>query len=103
MAVTMVIDLPKMDHEKYGMLMREAGLPVDRSSTLPPGLLVHVASETEDGWRLVDVWKSEQDFTSFLKEKLGASLQRVGLALEQLPTFHEVRNLLVSSELTDDS
>lgn len=103
MAVTMVLDLPSVNQEQYSMLMREAGLPVDRSSTLPPGLLVHVASATEQGWRLVDVWKSEQDFARFLKEKLAGSLQSVGLALEDLPRFYEVRNLLVSSEVTEGS
>lgn len=41
-----------------------------------PGRLVHVAGPVEGGWRVLDVWQTQETFDTFLQEKLGAALHR---------------------------
>ena len=36
----------------------------------PPGLIVHAAGPTDDGWRIVAVWESEDDMARFRDERL---------------------------------
>jgi len=31
----------------------------------PDGLVVHVAGPTDDGWRIIDVWESEEHYARF--------------------------------------
>jgi hypothetical protein len=39
------------------------------------GLIAHVSGPTPDGWRIIDVWESQQDFDRFLVERLNPALQ----------------------------
>jgi hypothetical protein len=39
------------------------------------GLIAHVAGPTEAGWRIIDVWESEEDYKRFLVERLNPALQ----------------------------
>ena len=45
---------------------------------LPPGAQVHIAGPTENGWRVITVWDSEEDFQRFRDEKLIPALQDAG-------------------------
>ena len=54
------------------------------------GILSHVAGPTEGGWRVVDVWESEEAFQRF-GDVIGPVLQEVGLPGEpQLFPVHNV-------------
>jgi hypothetical protein len=39
------------------------------------GLIAHVAGPTEVGWRIIDVWESEEDYKRFQVERLNPALQ----------------------------
>jgi hypothetical protein len=39
------------------------------------GLVAHVSGPTEVGWRIIDVWESEEDFQRFQVERLMPALQ----------------------------
>jgi hypothetical protein len=43
-----------------------------------PGLLAHIAGQAPNGFRVVDVWESEEAFQGF-GEKLMPVLQRLGI------------------------
>ena len=38
---------------------------------IPAGLIVHAAGPTEEGFRIVGVWESEEAWQSFLTDRLG--------------------------------
>lgn len=38
---------------------------------IPAGLIVHAAGPTEEGFRMVGVWESEEAWRSFLADRLG--------------------------------
>jgi hypothetical protein len=40
-----------------------------------PGLIAHVSGPTAVGWRIIDVWESEEDYERFLVERLNPALQ----------------------------
>jgi hypothetical protein len=39
------------------------------------GLIAHVSGPTTGGWRIIDVWESEDDFNRFQAERLNPALQ----------------------------
>jgi hypothetical protein len=45
----------------------------------PPGLLVHTAGATENGWAVMEVWESREAQEAFMNERLGAALQEGGI------------------------
>jgi hypothetical protein len=68
MPVVAVFQGPTLNREKYEASIRELtnGGGVTKPSDWPvKGLLVHIAGETPNGFRVVDVWESEEAFRSF--------------------------------------
>ena len=74
MAVGMHLYAPGMTSEQYDQVM--ANLDWDGAPT-PKGFVAHYAGPTENGWFVFDVWESEQDFESFLHDRLGAAIGAV--------------------------
>ena len=81
MAVVLVVQAPGITREQYegsvekisptGKLVSPADWPVE-------GLLAHIAGEGPNGFRVVDVWESEDAFRRF-GEKLIPILRSVGI------------------------
>ena len=44
----------------------------------PPGLILHTASRSDVGIRIIDVWESEDAYRSFEAEQLGPAIGRLG-------------------------
>ena len=55
------------------------------------GILFHVTGPTDNGWRVIDVWESEEAFAAF-GEVIGPILQEVGFPGE--PKLFEVYNFV---------
>ena len=89
----MVHDSPGGTQEQYdevtGRLTGGKGL--DSLDDWPPGILLHVAGPTDDGFRVIDVWESEEAFAAF-GEVIGPILQEVGFPGE--PRLFEVYNFV---------
>jgi hypothetical protein len=45
---------------------------------LPAGCQVHIAGPVENGWRVITVWDSDEQFQQFRDEKLIPALREVG-------------------------
>ncbi len=82
MPVVAVFQSPSLTQERYEESVRR--LTGGRSRFESPadwpvaGLLVHVAGEAESGFRVVDVWESEEAFGRF-GETLMPILQEIGV------------------------
>jgi hypothetical protein len=71
MSVVMMIDNPNGSREIYEKVA--SGL------TLPIGGQVHVAGPRPGGgWRVIEVWDSEEEARRFLQEKFGPALRAAG-------------------------
>jgi hypothetical protein len=82
MAVVAVFQGPTLTRERYEASIRE--LTGGRSRVETPsdwpveGLLLHVAGETATGFRIIDVWQSEEAFRRF-GEALTPIMAKLGL------------------------
>lgn len=63
MAWGFIMELP-MTQQQFDQLDAAVG-PDD-----PPGLIVHAASRTAEGMRVIDVWESKEAYEMFERERL---------------------------------
>lgn len=55
----------------------------------PQGLILHVAGPTDEGFRIIGVWESEEAWTRFLADRLGSSEEPESLHVP--PVFRALR------------
>lgn len=75
MPVMMVVDNPLGSQEVYEKIRTQLGLEG------PAGGIFHAAGPSPTGgWRVVEVWDSEEAGRRFLKERFAAAVQALGLS-----------------------
>jgi hypothetical protein len=62
-------EMPGVTEEMAARVESEVG------GTPVPGLIAHVGGPTARGWRIIDVWESEDDFHQFQSERLVPAVQ----------------------------
>jgi hypothetical protein len=77
MPIAILIEIPNMTAEQGAAVLRELGL----TNRPPAGQVLHIEGPMEGGYRVVDVWESQEVFQSFVQEQLGPAFARAGLAL----------------------
>jgi len=82
-----------MTQEQYD----QAFETVQRGGRKDEGLIFHVAGPIEGGWRVVDVWESQEAVNKFFQEVLGPTLQELGFAATP-PQFWPVHHMLGGTE-----
>jgi hypothetical protein len=89
MAVAMLIDNPTGSQEIYEQLRERIGL--DK----PAGGIFHVAGPSPNGgWRVIEIWESEEDAKRFLAERLGPAAEAIGAAPPPPPELWPVHNYM---------
>lgn len=82
MSVVLIHQGPSVTRENYEATVRKltgGEIPLDSPSDWPvEGLRMHVAGESPQGFRVVDVWESEEACNKF-GETLQPILQEVGI------------------------
>jgi len=89
MAVLVTIDIPGGTKQQYEQVIGTV-FPEGR---LPEGILMHLAGPTENGWRVVNVVRSQEQFEEFAREKLAPATHEVGDA-PPLMTFFPVYRMI---------
>ena len=85
MAIAFLIEVPGLTQEQGEALLREV-VP-DRKP--PAGQILHIEGPMEGGGlRVVDVWESEEAFTTFIRDQLMPAVQRLGIPFPEnlMPT-----------------
>src|SRR5690348_15898470 len=80
MAIAFVVEWSGVSEAQYSAV-RQA-LTVD--GQLAPGEICQIPKAVEAGWRFVDVWESEEAFSAFFADGLGAFLNTTGLPPPQV-------------------
>ena len=89
MAVAMVVDNPQGSQEIYERIRELMGL--DR----PAGGICHLAGPgPEGGWRVIEVWESEQDARRFIQERVAPAMEAVGATAPPPPQFWQLHDCL---------
>jgi hypothetical protein len=86
MAVVGVFEGPTLTQEQYEETVRKLtdgkkSRMESRSDWPVEGLLVHAAGQSESGFRVIDVWESQEAFDRF-GEKLMPILQELGIDIQ---------------------
>lgn len=71
----------------------EVNRRINVAKSPPPGLILHAATRRPDGVRIVDHWRSRDDFERFLNGALGEALRAVGFPQPQIQ-FYDVYNVI---------
>ena len=58
----------------------------------PAGLLYHVAGPTDGGFRVIEVWESQEALDRFVQERLGQALQQANINV--MPQTFAVHNIM---------
>lgn len=88
MAIAVLQDFPGGTQEQYDQITVQLNL----GGKSPKGNLVHTAGPIQGGWRVVDVWESQDALNAFMAI-LGPIAQNVGIAPPQVTTW-PVHNML---------
>ena len=90
MAIAMLVDNPKGSPELYERIRKQLDLQG------PAGGILHVAGPSPNGgWRVIEVFESEEDAGRFLEERFGPALEALGFAGPRPePQFWPVHNYL---------
>jgi hypothetical protein len=89
MAVAMLIDNPNGSPEIYEQLRERIGL--DK----PAGGIFHVAGPSPNGgWRVIEIWESQEDAKRFLAERLRPAAEAVGAPAPPPPELWHVHNYM---------
>ncbi len=90
MAVAILFDISGARRSQYDAVIRKLQ---DAGEGAPPGRLYHVSGPTQDGWRVVDVWESQEQFERF-GQTLMPFLEESGFP-EFEPEFWPVHNIII--------
>ncbi len=93
MAIAFLHEVPGMTQEQYDQTLEA----VQRGGRKDEGLIFHVAGPIEGGWRVVDVWESQEAVNKFFQEVLGPALQAAGIAATP-PQFWPVHDMFSGPE-----
>ena len=74
MAVVVVNEIEGAGQEFYDQVNPK----VMPGGELPDGCQLHIAGPAENGWRVITVWDSEDQFQKFREEKLIPVMQEAG-------------------------
>ena len=89
MAVAMMVDNPEGSQEAYDRVRARLGL--EKAA----GGIFHVAGPSPNGgWRVIEVWESEEDAKRFVKERLLPAFEALGAPPPPPPQFWPVHNYM---------
>ncbi len=91
MAVAVIIDIPGGNEQIYEQLTAK----LFPEGKLPDGWQVHIAGPAENGWRVINVVPSQEQFETFAREQLIPAVQQAESVTPQLaffPVYRLIRN-----------
>jgi len=77
MAIGLVMRFEGVNARRYDAVMDQLGLTAT-GGDWPEGIISHAAGATRDGWCVVDVWESQEQFDTFLHTRLEPAFERAG-------------------------
>jgi hypothetical protein len=90
MAVALLVDNPEGSQETYEQVRAQLGLDG------PAGGIFHLAGPSPNGgWRVLEVWESEEDAMRFREERLLPAFDAVGVPRPEVrPEFWQIHSYM---------
>jgi heme-degrading monooxygenase HmoA len=89
MATVMNMHWPEVTREQYEIVRQD----VNWEGDVPKGAKFHVAWFADDGFRVLDLWESAEDFQAFVAQRLTPGVAKAGIQGEpkiQLSPTHAI-------------
>ena len=96
MAVGVLIDVVGGTLEQYDEVVERLGM-LPGGPTFPQEIF-HWVAKTENGFRVVDVWESQEAFERFAEEKVFPLLHEVGVGIPPEIRFFEIHTYLAGGQ-----
>jgi hypothetical protein len=88
--IAMMVDNPEGSQEVYEKVREYLDL-----KDTPAGGIFHVAGPSpKGGWRVIEVWESEEDMRRFVEERLEPAWRAVGFSGRPQPEFWQVHSYM---------
>jgi hypothetical protein len=87
MAIVIVHEGADWNQDLYDKTMERV---IPDPNNLPDGLLAHVASQEESGWRVIDIWESEGQWEAFRDGTLAPAVQEAPPFDSKISEAHNV-------------
>ncbi len=78
----------EISQKQYRSMMEALGL-----ERTPSEALAHVAYFSDEGLRVVDIWRSEAAWRQFLNERLIPTLKRLDINATPITEIHDIHNI----------
>lgn len=88
MMVVTTIDVFGLTEEEYGRVMNRLGVEAQAAS----GIFLHISAQTEVGYRVTEIWDSEDGFRAFLADRLGPAAEAERIEREMKITVEPLHN-----------
>jgi hypothetical protein len=89
MTVVSTLDISGLTPSEYRAVLDELGV-----ETRPAGgIYMHLATPTDSGFRVVEIWDGPEGFDRFLEDGLGPATEAVGVNRETAVTVTPLHNL----------
>ena len=75
MSTVMLMHWPEVSREQYERARKE----VNWEGNTPTGAKFHVSWIGSDGFHVLDLWESKEDFQKFVEERLMPGVQKIGI------------------------
>jgi heme-degrading monooxygenase HmoA len=75
MSTVMLMHWPEVSREQYERARKE----VNWEGDTPKGAKFHVSWIGGDGFHVLDLWESKEDFQKFVEERLMPGVQKIGI------------------------
>lgn len=92
MAVAMTMHWPGLTSDQYDAMMARLGLDANP----PAGAVLHMATVTDEGVEVYDIWQTEQAFSGFLEQRMLPVVSDLGISGEPAITIVPLHNLYVA-------
>ena len=90
MRIGLIFEVPGVTQAQYDQVRAD----IHPDNALPPGMLFHAAGPGEGGWRVSEVWDSQDAGARYFQETLGPALQRANIPAGLQPQSFPVHNLM---------
>jgi hypothetical protein len=91
MAVTLFMRIPELTPERYDLVMAELALDANP----PAGMILHTAAEAVGAVNVYEIWQTSRAAESFVENRLGGTLARLGVKEQPSYRIEPLRNVFV--------
>lgn len=88
--IAILFEASGMNQEQYDELIKKLEA---KGAGNPAGRVYHVAGPSDNGFRVVDVWNSQEEFNTFMQNDLGPIFGEMGLQPPTMSTW-QVHNTI---------